>query len=462
MITNINVKNISPHPDNPRKDLGDLTELAASIKAQGILQNLTVVPKLAMKPGYCTSCKIYNSVVGKCKSDHDRGGKPPCSKWDVRDDFVFTVIIGHRRLAAAKLAGLEEVPCVISDMDQKQQIATMLLENIQRTDLTVWEQATGFQTLLNFGETVDTVAEMTGFSESTVRRRMKLLELDGDKFKQSVARGATLADYAELDKISSVDLKNKVLEKIGTADFQWALREAVAEEKREKNRAAVVAEVEKFATEVKDDKELGYQNGYRQYKWYSLDTPGEITPPADADKQQYYFHSSARYVTVYTKVAATTPQPAGPSAEEQQLRERRHRDYAGRKGDAPVIMEMALRAIMTGDSYYNLAADMCVALGIEIPEPQDEDDCDDEEVMVEAEITEAFKASPERVLFAAAYLAVEDDRANCHNWQCEHQGNAELDALYDTLEKLGYQVSAEERALMDGTHELYTREAAAS
>ena len=96
-IDNLRIELLTPHPDNPRKDLGDLTELAASIKENGVLQNLTVVP-------------------------HEDG---------------YRVIIGHRRLEAAKLAGLTEVPCVIVDMSPKEQVQTMLLENMQRADLTV-------------------------------------------------------------------------------------------------------------------------------------------------------------------------------------------------------------------------------------------------------------------------------------------------------------------------------------
>ena len=73
LMTQLPVDKLFPHPDNPRKDLGDLTELADSIKANGIFQNLTVVP--------------------------------------ADDSYeTFTVVIGHRRLAAAKLAGLSEVP----------------------------------------------------------------------------------------------------------------------------------------------------------------------------------------------------------------------------------------------------------------------------------------------------------------------------------------------------------------
>ena len=103
----IPIEQLYPHPDNPRKDLGDLTELADSIKANGVLQNLTVVPR---------------TVTGEITGETWQKG--------------YTVVIGHRRLAASKLAGLKELPCVITDMDLRSQVQTMLMENIQRADLT--------------------------------------------------------------------------------------------------------------------------------------------------------------------------------------------------------------------------------------------------------------------------------------------------------------------------------------
>ena len=157
MIQYIEISKIYPHPDNPRKDLGDLTELAESIKANGILQNLTVIPYIGEVTG--------EILEGK-----------------------YRVIIGHRRLAAAKLAGLAEVPCMVSDMKLREQVATMLTENIQRSDLTIYEQAQGFQMMLNFGDSVNDISGRTGFSETTVRRRVKLLALDSEKFRQSVER----------------------------------------------------------------------------------------------------------------------------------------------------------------------------------------------------------------------------------------------------------------------------------
>lgn len=95
-ITMIPIGMLVPHPDNPRKNTGDISNLANSIKQSGVMQNLTVVP--------------YENK--------------------------FRVIIGHRRLAAAKEAGLKELPCVISNMNFKEQCATMLAENMQRVDLT--------------------------------------------------------------------------------------------------------------------------------------------------------------------------------------------------------------------------------------------------------------------------------------------------------------------------------------
>lgn len=149
-IVMLGVDKLWPHPENPRKDLGDLTELAASIKAKGVLQNLTVVPKA--------------------------------------ESGMFTVIIGHRRHAAAKLAGIREVPCVVADMTPEEQVETMLLENMQRSDLTPYEQAKGFQMMMDMGRTVEDIVQKSGFSESTVRHRLKLAQLDEKKFKASAER----------------------------------------------------------------------------------------------------------------------------------------------------------------------------------------------------------------------------------------------------------------------------------
>lgn len=217
MIENISIEKLREHPDNPRKDIGDVTELAESIKVNGILQNLTVVP--------CTGYYYGN----------------------------YTVIIGHRRLAAAKLAGLTEVPCAVVQMDDKQQIATMLLENMQRSDLTVYEQAQGFQMMLDLGETQSSIAERTGFSKTTVSRRLKLLSLDKEKFYAAESRGGTLEDYIRVTEIKDEKTRNAVTDTIGTSNFEWKLRTAIEKQQLKEAMPVIKAEMKKIGAK-KDDK----------------------------------------------------------------------------------------------------------------------------------------------------------------------------------------------------------------
>ena len=99
-IIYIAAEHIRPHPENPRKDLGDLTELSESIKKNGILQNLTVIP-VEGEPG------------------------------------EYMTIIGHRRYAAGTQAGIAEFPCQIAEnLTPREQMSIMLEENMQRNDLT--------------------------------------------------------------------------------------------------------------------------------------------------------------------------------------------------------------------------------------------------------------------------------------------------------------------------------------
>ena len=59
---------------------------------------------------------------------------------------------------------MEELPCVVVEMSEREQLSTMLTENMQRSDLTVYEQAQGFQMMLDMGDTVEDIAEKSGFS----------------------------------------------------------------------------------------------------------------------------------------------------------------------------------------------------------------------------------------------------------------------------------------------------------
>lgn len=254
-IVNIAIDRLFPHSDNPRKDLGDLSELAASIKASGILQNLTVVPD-----------------------------EPDNSNTD------FTIIIGHRRYAAAKIAGLTELPCVVVEMSEREQLQTMLVENMQRSDLTVYEQAQGFQMMLNMGDSVAEIAEKSGFSQTTIRRRVKLLDLDRQKFQKAEARGATLNDYLELDKLDSPEDKNKALDAIGTANFNSVLKSLISEQEIRKKFAEWTEIADKFAYQIERTGEFNGQNVGMVYcdGYHRWDLKREMTVPEDANDVRYH------------------------------------------------------------------------------------------------------------------------------------------------------------------------------
>lgn len=434
---------LSPHPDNPRKDLGDLTELADSIKENGVLQNLTVVQRRGEITGDLLDC--------------------------------YTVIIGHRRLAAAKMAGLKELPCVIVDMTLQDQVRTMLMENIQRTDLTVYEQAQGFQLMLNLGDSVDEIARKSGFSQTTVRRRVKLLELDHDKFKASVDRGATLQDYIELDKVSDPELKNEVLESVGTNNFRSKLQQAIEREKQKKCMDEAVVMLSEFATKVEeiDSAKLQY---IRNFSYWNRTSPFE--KPEDTDERGYYYRIGSYQVDLYADKVEST---ANSDAEEErtraaesferrrsELREATKRAYqlrhdfvaecTGLKKHLPALLKAAGHfcfAAEEGDASldYEILADL---LGI---------DCDLENDSFPMDAyNEQMATRPEYTLLATLFASVNDETSGYWDseWRSDKRTsvlvNAEnplLDSLYEFLQELGYEVSDEELALQDGTHELF-------
>lgn len=177
-IVMIKRENLQPHPDNLRKDLGDLTELRESIRENGIMQNLTVVP-------------VGDGLV---------------------DSGDYMILIGHRRFAASE-GILDELPCVIADkLSKKEQVGIMLEENMQRTDLTYMEQAHGFQMMMDLGDTIETISEKTGFSKSTIKHRIAITELDQSALNEAKKWfQPTIADFILLEKVKDLELRNQIL-----------------------------------------------------------------------------------------------------------------------------------------------------------------------------------------------------------------------------------------------------------
>lgn len=266
-IVTIGLEHIHPHPDNPRKDLGDLTELAESIKKNGIMQNLTVIPKEGEPGEYIT-------------------------------------IIGHRRSAAAKMAGVTEAPCrVVEGMTDKEQMSTMLEENMQRNDLTIWEQAQGFQMMLDLGETEDTIAEKTGFSKKTIRHRLNIAKLDSKTLMEKERQDGyqlSLTDLYELEKIKDVKTRDKILkDSTDSRDLARRAINAQKEQKRQENMKLYVAMMKKLGLK-KAPKEADsefYTDKWERMKDYSLDKEPPKTMKFEDDGEPMFYLE--RYGTLY-------------------------------------------------------------------------------------------------------------------------------------------------------------------
>lgn len=181
----INTSLIDPHPDNPRKQIGDVTDLAASIKANGLLSPLSVVPN----------------------------GKR------------YRVIAGHRRLQACKQAGTGAVPCFVLDLTPLQQLEAMVTENCQREQLTVLEEADAIQGMLDLGATTADVAHRLGRSADYVRDRRSAASIlaeirhTRDDFGQlTIGQLMAIARYD-----GQPDRQERLAQAAGTSNFDYIL-----------------------------------------------------------------------------------------------------------------------------------------------------------------------------------------------------------------------------------------------
>lgn len=476
-IVYLDVRSLVAHPDNPRKDLGDLKELAESIWLKGVLQNLTVVP---MQEGICPSCKSYvPSSPRLCSRDDTQNERTPCSKWESGERY--TIVIGHRRAAAAKLAGVETVPCVIINMDPREQIETMLLENMQRSDLTVLEQARGFQMMLDFGSSIDEVAQRTGFSPSTVRRRVKLMELDQKHLEKAVARGGSLMDYMELDRIDDPALRDEVLCSIGTNNFKATLQNALRKEKNKARMIAWEAVISTFAQKIDKRDYIGEVHSPMDYKrnyaeWNTKTDSVDI--PADVGTVKYFYVVGREQIDLYServdkvdpaaearKIAddefrKTKAQLTGISGGHYQIRMDFVRDYSNcKKHMQEIAMLVGISLIYKGFSYNDgIDRDAIMhLLGLEIMNRVSLPD-----VLEMIEGADIFTTYPERAIFCLAYASVDEKEKYWESKWDPNQGrsmliyrkNPKLDMIYAVLCEMGYQMSDEEREMQSGKHEM--------
>lgn len=432
MITNIDVTKLKEHPDNPRKSIGDVTELAESIKARGILQNLTVVPA---------------------------------------ENGMYTVIIGHRRLAAAKQAGLAEVPCAVVDMDYKTQLSTMLLENMQRSDLTVYEQAQGMQMMFDLGVPVAEIVEKTGFAETTVRKRLKIATLPTEQMQQAVERGGKLEDYVQIADIKDAEERRELLKVVGTREFEFSLTCAKKRQIEAEKTPLVKAELKSIG--AKAVKNQIYSTAYERVEVCAITDWKEGTFKKPKNKEELFWEIS--YGTAYLmRKKAKVPKKKEKKSECEQRIDSANRELkrltetayecrvnfvknftAVEKHKETItkwLVQFAGRTI-TGYCSYNRKY-----INSEIG-------ADEKAYYVDAPKWWQFIAEDKRAPIVVAYaFAGDDENKGYYNtgWYVsnksksapEYRGNQSLDRIYEFLCELGYEMSETELQLQSGEHEL--------
>lgn len=433
-IQMIPIDRLEPHPENPRKDVGDVTELADSIRHSGIMQNLTVVPF---------------------------GDK-------------YRVVIGHRRLAAAKEAGLSELPCMVSDMDYREQCATMLAENMQRTDLTVPEQVQGVQLLLNLGETVDEISKKTGFSASTVKKRVKLATLPVEEFKAADERGGTLEEYVKCMEIEDEEKRAELLDLAGSRDFEWRFDNAKNAQETEKKFPEVKAFVEQFAKPFKNDSDR-YASNINNVKVIFIPKykSGDIDLTEFDPKKKYFYRKALNQVLIYEKVKSkkkTEPKKSPKEIKADEMRAELKRlsencaELRAKFLDALTVTKENREVLFKWILIFSTLKDFCYYSGdrVIILKAVKKYQFDKNGFVRPNEIKKMVEDDKNAAVYVFRLVtpnatAVSFFQNNYNDTMPTYRKDEKLEMLYAALEELGYKTGTEEQSLVDGTHEIFHR-----
>lgn len=214
----VSVDIIDPNPYQPRKEFSpeELSELAESIKKIGIIQPLTL------------------------KQNGDR----------------YQVISGERRLRAAKLAGLREVPAYLREVDERLMRVMALVENIQRSDLNAIEVATGYQELLEAaGCSHEELAEFVGKSRASVTNMLRLLRLPESVRQAIVDKRISMGHARAILGLEHAADQEQLLRLIEEKGLSVRDVEAFVKARQEQNQSAATPELPEPASKPEGKQE---------------------------------------------------------------------------------------------------------------------------------------------------------------------------------------------------------------
>lgn len=236
-ITYVNIDSIRPNPYQPRKQFNkiSLEELCESIKQYGVIQPINVR-------------KISTNM--------------------------YELVAGERRLRAATMAGLKEIPAIVININDNDSAVMALIENLQREDLSYMEEAEGYNNLINdHGFTQEELAQKIGKSQSTIANKIRLLKLPPLVKKMLADNNLTERHARSLLKLHDEQLQLKVLKHVcekglnvkRTEDLvERAIERYTRQEKEKKNKTKftkAIKDIRIFVNTIKQAIELMKKSG---------------------------------------------------------------------------------------------------------------------------------------------------------------------------------------------------------
>jgi ParB family chromosome partitioning protein len=203
---------IEPNADQPRTNLGNIEELAASIREKGVLEPILV------------------RTLGTNR---------------------YQIISGERRFRAALVAGLDEIPAIELDVDDKEQLEIALIENIQRKDLTAFEEAEGFALLQQkFGYTHEKISQVIGKSRTTITETLSINDIP-DRVRV-MCREAGISNKSVLVQIARAGSEEAMEQVVRAYAAGELTRDDVRRQTASKPAPAKAGRPKNFVFEVKD------------------------------------------------------------------------------------------------------------------------------------------------------------------------------------------------------------------
>lgn len=206
-----------PNPSQPRFIFEDepMLRLADSIRRYGILQPLTV----------------------------------RTTKDDTKTDIAYQIIAGERRWRAARIIGLKEIPCIILDVDSQASAEMALIENIQREDLNIFEQAAAISSLIDiYGLTQEQAAKQLSSSQSYIANKLRILRLTPIERTAIIKHGLTERHARALLKLEDPEMRLSVIQTVAAKEMNVSSTEKyidrlLAEKNNECSRQSISGKI---------------------------------------------------------------------------------------------------------------------------------------------------------------------------------------------------------------------------